>query len=1058
MKSRASFLLTCASLISGAFLIPVASAQVGPPPPSGNVAFNCVTSVPYSPTVRAEGLTETVGDIILACVGGTPTALGAPLPTVNLSVVLNADITSRVYPGNWSEVELIVDEPNSGLLYTSNTQLACADPNGICTITGTGTGLGTYDGTSGRPNIFLGQVSGKTVTFANMPFDPASSSVPRIFRIANLRVNATTLSVSPSQAPLPVTASILFFGGTLSVPVTDASNRPVGWVTNWADLSLRSPDNSSLAGNGGFSMTQCNSAQRVGIFQAVPLGGGIFKRRSFYPAFVDSETSPAPVSQNVPGGIYNTESGFYNPMLAAPTVDFAKVGLADAGTRLRATISHIPNGTKIFVSTRNVAFAGAIPMPVITSDVARLVQNEAGAFVPMAATETLEGIPAAQLAVVNGSASAVWEVLGDLHAYFVIWAQSGTVRGSATFAGSYAPAPPAFAAAGAAFPSATLPVPRFVSTATGVMLFDTNACGTAAATSTTLTATSTGASHQYSLTATVTTPNPADTGAPAGTVTFYDNGVVIGSSATTLVLAATANLFASLASGPHRLSAVFTPANSPLFVSSTSPDLSLTSNNERAGASMDITSSNNPSLPGQAVTFIATVTGSGPTGSVQFADGSRSLGSATLIGGRASVTSTLTTVGSHDIFAFYSGDGGNTDASARFGQTVARVTDSLALTTSATTVDFGQPVTLTATLEPPAPAGAPAATGSVQFLEGAAIIGTATLTSRTATLTVSNLGAGAHPISAIYSGDANWYGTHSSPLTVMVSRTASSIVLTWSASITELRLTAALTPAAIGGSVQFFDTTGSATLGTTQPGNGTATLALAPADAAKIAGHAISAVYSGSTASAGSTSNPIVLPAVRNAAGGTSPDFAPEELVSLYGSGLLETDKPVVATAMAQTLGGLSVNIADATGAVFPAGLSYVSRSQVNFLMPAGLARGAALVMLLRGGDVVTTWPVTVARVAPGIFGASQMVHAESGAAYLVLYGTGIRNRSETAAVTCMVNGTALPVLYAGVQSDFAGLDQVNVPLPADLVASNMLSVSVKVDGQGSNVITIPMQ
>jgi uncharacterized protein (TIGR03437 family) len=284
------------------------------------------------------------------------------------------------------------------------------------------------------------------------------------------------------------------------------------------------------------------------------------------------------------------------------------------------------------------------------------------------------------------------------------------------------------------------------------------------------------------------------------------------------------------------------------------------------------------------------------------------------------------------------------------------------------------------------------------------------------------------------------------------------MILTSSASITELRLVAALTPAASGGSVQFLDTAGNATLGTAQSVNGTATLALTPADAAKTAGHAIAAVYSGSAGSAGSTSNTLVLPALRNAAGGTSPEFASEELVSFYGSRLIEIDKPNVATALAQSLGGLSVNVADATGAVFSAGLSYVSPTQVNFLIPPGLARGAALVTLLRGGDVVAAVPATVARVAPGIFGASQVVRNESGAVYLVLYGTGIRNRSETAAVTCMVNGIALPVLYAGVQADFAGLDQINVPLPQDLTANGTLNVYVKVDGQGSNVITIPMQ
>ena len=188
MKSPALLVLLSASLIGGAFLAPAAVAQVGPGPIPP--LFCAVNSI-LTPLVRAEGLSERIGDITMNCSGGTPTTQGTPLPTVNLTVVLNAPITSRTYPTGWSEVELIVDEPNSGLEGSSNTQLACADPNGACTITSKGTSVGTYDGTSGRPNVFLGQVSGNSVTFPNVPFDVPGAG-GHLFRIANLRVNAST--------------------------------------------------------------------------------------------------------------------------------------------------------------------------------------------------------------------------------------------------------------------------------------------------------------------------------------------------------------------------------------------------------------------------------------------------------------------------------------------------------------------------------------------------------------------------------------------------------------------------------------------------------------------------------------------------------------------------------------------------------------------------------------------------------------------------------------------------------------------------------------------------
>ena len=258
MNPRAFFTLLTASLIGGGFLVPAAVAQVS----GGSTPDGCSANVPVTPFARAEGLTERVGDITLLCVGGTPTALGAPVPTVSLTLFLNAQITSRLYSNGWSEVELIVDEPNSGLQGTSNTDSACADANGICTITGTGTGVGTYDGSTGRPNVFLGQVSGNTVTFASIPFDPPGASRARAFRIVNLRVNGTALALGPGGFADPVVASLAFNGAT-PMALRSSSNLTVAYVATSADFSLRSPDNSS--DGGGFAMNQCNAAQTVGI-------------------------------------------------------------------------------------------------------------------------------------------------------------------------------------------------------------------------------------------------------------------------------------------------------------------------------------------------------------------------------------------------------------------------------------------------------------------------------------------------------------------------------------------------------------------------------------------------------------------------------------------------------------------------------------------------------------------------------------------------------------------------------------------------------------------------
>lgn len=75
-----------------------------------------------------------------------------------------------------------------------------------------------------------------------------------------------------------------------------------------------------------------------------------------------------------------------------------------------------------------------------------------------------------------------------------------------------------------------------------------------------------------------------------------------------------------------------------------------------------LSSSQNPSRPGQSVTFTATVTGASPTGTVNFEDGGTTIsgcGAQTLSTGSANCMTSGLVVGSHSITAVYSGDAAN---------------------------------------------------------------------------------------------------------------------------------------------------------------------------------------------------------------------------------------------------------------------------------------------------------------------------------------------------------------------------------------------------------------
>jgi autotransporter-associated beta strand protein len=114
-----------------------------------------------------------------------------------------------------------------------------------------------------------------------------------------------------------------------------------------------------------------------------------------------------------------------------------------------------------------------------------------------------------------------------------------------------------------------------------------------------------------------------------------------------------------------------------------------------------------------------------------------------------------------DLRVDYAGGDGNDVVLTRLSPT------STALSASAAAVAPGTPLTLVAAVgaEPPG-SGSPA--GTVSFLDGAGVLGSAPVVGGSASLTASGLGLGAHAISARYAGAGPFAGSSSRPLTVTV--------------------------------------------------------------------------------------------------------------------------------------------------------------------------------------------------------------------------------------------------------------------------------------------------
>jgi uncharacterized protein (TIGR03437 family) len=193
-------------------------------------------------------------------------------------------------------------------------------------------------------------------------------------------------------------------------------------------------------------------------------------------------------------------------------------------------------------------------------------------------------------------------------------------------------------------------------------------------------------------------------------------------------------------------------------------------------------------------------------------------------------------------------------------------------------------------------------------------------------------------------------------------------------------------------------------------------------------------------------------------------------------------------------LAGATVSVRDSLGVDRLAQLFLAAPNQINFLVPQGTAPGIAAITATSGAGVISTGTANIASVAPGLFAANadgQGVAAavvlrvkpdgsqsfepvarldpstnkyvaapiDLGAAddqvFLLLFGTGFRNRSGLPAVKVKIGDADAEALYAGPQGALAGLDQANVRLPRSLMGRGEVDLVVTVDSKTANTMRI---
>ena len=222
-------------------------------------------------------------------------------------------------------------------------------------------------------------------------------------------------------------------------------------------------------------------------------------------------------------------------------------------------------------------------------------------------------------------------------------------------------------------------------------------------------------------------------------------------------------------------------------------------------------------------------------------------------------------------------------------------------------------------------------------------------------------------------------------------------------------------------------------------------------------------------------------------------DVARDSIVSVFGVSLATGTASAASVPLPASLAGTSVTIRDSQGTDRSAPLFFAGPGQVNCQIPAGTAAGIATITVRNALGETTTGTFNVVTVAPGLFtgnangsgavagfaihaqGASQtresLVQLDSATnqqvarpinfdpategLFLELYGTGLRNRTSPANVTCEIGGVTTAVDYASNAPGFEGLDQINVRVPNSLDNRGEVDLTIIVDGKRAQTVRV---
>ncbi len=214
--------------------------------------------------------------------------------------------------------------------------------------------------------------------------------------------------------------------------------------------------------------------------------------------------------------------------------------------------------------------------------------------------------------------------------------------------------------------------------------------------------------------------------------------------------------------------------------------------------------------------------------------------------------------------------------------------------------------------------------------------------------------------------------------------------------------------------------------------------------------------------------------------------LAADSIAAAFGTNLAVRTEVARELPLPTELAGTTLTV---NGVLAP--LFFVSPQQINFAVPSSVDLGSATIIVGNPVGGFAVGAAQIAATAPAIFtanaagtGDAAALATPDGIVYqqppfdvlvngrpniMILFCTGIR-RAQAAnpndddgvaeAVSVTIGGQNARALYAGAQGAFAGLDQINVEMPASLAGGGQrrVEVVVTVNGVAANRVTIQIK